>query len=430
VSCPDVAGAGAAVADGPAVSPGVDRTPADRVRAMASEPRLGFSRAAEGGTTRGVKPLPDRTHWVIVGGGFAGAATAWALGRLGAGPGVVVEQESSCGVYASGRNAAMARLAEPDRLVEVLARRSLARIRSLEAEDLRLMRAVGGLTLAGPHGVASLVAEHDSLRAHGVEAELLPAAQARARHACLAAVDFDTALWCPGEGVVDIHALLGLYLSRAREAGFTVHTDCRAEALLIDGGRVRGVQTSTGRVRADVVIDASGAWAGRLGRPGAPLPLQPMRRHVFVSAPDSLVDPEAPLVWLEDAGLYFRPESGGLLLSPCDESAWPPGEPPTDPAAAELLADKIARHAPGLSELAIARSWACLRTFAPDRRPVIGADPGVPGLFHVSGLGGIGMMCSAAIGELAADLLTGRTPDWIDPGPLLASRLMLAPPRS
>ena len=367
---------------------------------------------------------------MIVGGGFAGAATAWALGRLGVGSGVIVEQESSCGVYASGRNAAMARLAEPDRVVEALARRSLDRIRGLEYEELPLMRPVGGLTLAGPHGAASLVAEHDSLRAHGVDAELLSAAQARARHACVAAVEFDTALWCPQEGVVDIHALLGLYLSRAREAGFTVRTGCRAEALLVEGGRVRGVQTSTGEVRADGVIDASGAWAGRLGRPAAPLPLQPMRRHLFVSAPTTLVDAEAPLVWVEDAGFYFRPESGGLLLSPCDESPAPPGEPPTDPAAAELLAEKIARHAPGLSDLAIARSWACLRTFAPDRRPVIGADPGQPGLFHVSGLGGIGMMCSAAIGELAADLLTGRTPDWIDPAPLLVSRLAIAPPRS
>jgi D-arginine dehydrogenase len=117
---------------------------------------------------------------------------------------------------------------------------------------------------------------------------------------------------------------------------------------------------------------------------------------------------------LEDAAFYFRPEGDGLLLSPCDETPMPPGVPSTDPAASELLAEKLARHAPPLADLAIRRSWACLRTFAPDRRPFIGPDPELAGLFHVSGLGGFGMTCSAAIGELAADLLTGRDVSWIE----------------
>jgi D-arginine dehydrogenase len=88
--------------------------------------------------------------------------------------------------------------------------------------------------------------------------------------------------------------------------------------------------------------------------------------------------------------------------------------PSTDPAAAEMLADKLAHHAPGLGNLSLRKAWACLRTFAPDRRPFVGADPDLPGLFHVSGLGGFGMMTSAAVGELAALSVTGRAPDWID----------------
>jgi glycine/D-amino acid oxidase-like deaminating enzyme len=45
---------------------------------------------------------------------------------------------------------------------------------------------------------------------------------------------------------------------------------------------------------------------------------------------------------------------------------------------------------------------------------MIGADPDLPGLLHVSGLGGFGVMTSAAVGELAAELVMGRAPDWID----------------
>jgi D-arginine dehydrogenase len=359
---------------------------------------------------------------VIVGAGFAGAATAWALGRAGLGPGVILEQESSWGVHASGRNAALARLAESDPVIGTLVRRSVAHIRRLEEVPRALIQPVGGLTVTGASGTAAVAREFEILKSHDVAVELLGKSQARRRFACLEAVDFDTALWCRDDGVVDIHALLGLYLSRAREAGFTLHTGCRADALIVEGGRVKGVHTGAGDVRAECVVDAGGAWAGRLG-PTTPLPLQPFRRHLFVSAPTDRVPPDTPPVWVEDVSMYFRPDAGGLLLSPCDETPATPGTPPTDPAAAELLAEKIARCAPRLADLAIRRQWACLRTFAPDRRPVIGDDARLPGLSHVSGLGGIGMMCSAAIGELAALLLTGSTPDWIDPAPLSPARL-------
>jgi D-arginine dehydrogenase len=365
---------------------------------------------------------PSSTGIAIVGAGFAGAATAWALGRAGLGPGLILEQESSWGAHASGRNAAIVRLAEKDAVAGALAWRSLRSLREIDRAVGALVRQVGGLTLAGAGTDAALVPAHRELRAAGTTAELLSREAARTRFAFLRHVTFDTALWCADDGVVDIHALLGFYLAEARAHGFALHTSCRVDGPLVESGRLRGVVTSRGDVRADLVVDAAGAWAGRMAGGPRPLPLQPLRRHLFVSAPVADVTPDAPLVWMDDAGLYFRPESGGLLLSPCDETPWAPGTPPTDPAAAECLAEKMARHAPGFADLSIRRSWACLRTFAPDRRPVIGPDPRLPGLFHVSGLGGFGMMCSAAVGELAAELVAGRSPAWIDPALVAPAR--------
>ena len=252
----------------------------------------------------------------------------------------------------------------------------------------------------------------------------MDAARARARAPLLAGVTFDVGLWCPDEGVVDIHALLADYLRVAREGGFQIHTDCEVEALVASGGRVAGVQTPRGEIGAEVVVDATGAWAGRLGRDRAPLPLQPVRRHLFVSAALDADLSTLPFTWVEDAGFYFRREGDGLLLSPCDQTPSPPCSPSVDPAAAELLAEKLSAGAPGLADLAIRRGWACLRTFTPDHRPAIGFDPQVPGLFHVSGLGGFGMMTSAAVGELAAGLLAGQAPDWIDAGTVAPGRLL------
>jgi D-arginine dehydrogenase len=96
--------------------------------------------------------------------------------------------------------------------------------------------------------------------------------------------------------------------------------------------------------------------------------------------------------------------------------------PALDPEAEDLLVDKLLKHAPGLADISLRRSWACLRTFAPDRLPVIGWDPEIDGLFHVSGLGGFGVTTSLAIGDVASTLICGGVVDWIEVGSFSARR--------
>jgi D-arginine dehydrogenase len=260
------------------------------------------------------------------------------------------------------------------------------------------------------------------LNQRGLHVELLTLPVARDRFPLLRLVRFHEALWCEEEAIADIHALLTFYIQQARATGFELHTNCRADDLIVSQGRVTGVRTSAGDIAADAVIDASGAWAGRLGRGAAPLPLRALRRHLFVFGPPTGGHHDSPFAWVQDAGFYFRPEGDGLLMSPCDETLMVPCEPPTDPAAAELLAEKLSAHAPAFTDLPLRRSWACLRTFSPDRHPFIGADPARPGLYHLSGLGGFGMTTSAAVGELMAEILAGRTPDWIDVAQMAVGR--------
>jgi glycine/D-amino acid oxidase-like deaminating enzyme len=369
-----------------------------------------------------MKLPPDKTRVIIIGAGFAGAATAWALGQTNSGPGIIVEREPTPGVHASGRNAALMRVVETDPVMLTIALRSVARIRQLADGDGELIRSTGSLTLAGRGNLPRLEAAHDALRQARVASELMPLRDARQRFAFLERMHFEAALWCPADGVVDIHALLMTYLEQAKAKHFDLHTGCGADRLLIEGSRVVGVAVGDAEVRADVVVDATGAWAGLLTRERSPLPLQPLRRHLYVSGPLTYVRRNWPYVWLLDGEAYLRAEGDGLLLSPCDETPWLPGAPPTDSTTAMLLAEKLSRCAPGLADLTLRRSWACLRTFAPDRRPVIGPDPVLQGLYHVSGLGGSGMTASAAVGELAAATIAGTRPDWLDPATVAPAR--------
>jgi glycine/D-amino acid oxidase-like deaminating enzyme len=157
------------------------------------------------------------------------------------------------------------------------------------------------------------------------------------------------------------------------------------------------------------VIIAAGAWGATLGAScDAPLPLTPRRRHLVQLATEPRTDARAPVVWALGDELYLRPESGGLLVSPCDTDPWKPEIPAPTEAGLELLAQKLARLAPTLADAAVRRAWACLRTFAPDAAAAIGPDPRLPGLYWLAGLGGHGMTGGMAAGELLAATVTGR----------------------
>ncbi len=119
---------------------------------------------------------------------------------------------------------------------------------------------------------------------------------------------------------------------------------------------------------------------------------------------------------------YFKPEAGGRLwLSPHDET---PSDP-CDCAPEELDVAIAIDRLEGLVDWKVERverSWAGLRSFAPDRRPVYGFDPDVAGFFWCAGQGGFGIQTAPAAAKLAAALLLGRTTE-LDPGPYAPGRL-------
>jgi glycine/D-amino acid oxidase-like deaminating enzyme len=168
-------------------------------------------------------------------------------------------------------------------------------------------------------------------------------------------------------------------------------------------GAVR-VTTSRGVTETRCVVIAAGAWAGDLGAlaGASDLGLSPMHRHLFVSERVADLDPRAPFVWQLDDEFYVRPETGGLLISGCEEELREPHDARPSPTARDALAAKLSRVAPDLVDLGIAHVWACLRTFTRDRRPVIAWDAELPWLYWVAGLGGHGATASPAVGERAA----------------------------
>lgn len=371
--------------------------------------------------------IPSAVEVIVIGAGFAGASTAAALARAGVRNGVLLEREAFPGTHASGRNAGMARQLESDPPVRALTIEGVRRLRTKSVNGCPVLRQSGGLYLMQGGQLGRAKQWIAQLEEQDVPSQFLPVAEARRLFSFLCRFEFDGVVFCPTDGVVDIHALLSDLLAEARQGGFEIVTNCAAESLLLEGAVVRGVRSLRGEIGAQVVVDATGAWAGHLGRAFAALPLKPLRRHLFFGGDPSMLPRDAPLVWDLDAGYYVKPEGAGLLLCPCDETEHAPGTPSVDFDATTLLAEKLLKYAPGLSNVTLRRGWACLRTFAPDRRPVLGWDPDIRGLFHVAGLGGFGVTTSLAIGELASALIRGGVVDWVDASYFSPSREALKP---
>lgn len=359
------------------------------------------------------RELPEQVEVVIAGGGFAGAATACFLARAGIVDVLVLEALDQFGEAASGLNASLVRQVSSDPVTGALLRASVKRIRDESWGEPVDVRWNGSLLLVEGDRGAPLLAAGRAAAAAGLDCVEVGLDEAVARVPVLSGAVVDRALWTPGDGVADISGLLWRYLREARSRGARLVTGCPVTAVEVAGGRVAAVRTARGRVGCRVLVDAAGAWANGLAALAglAPLPFQPYRRHLVVTPPLSWVDGRWPWAWHVTDDWYVRPEVGGLMLSPCDQQAWPPGPAPRDPAVLEDLAEKLAARCPTLANLPVKHWWAGLRTLSTDGRFVLGPDPRLSGFVWAAALGGHGMTGSAAVGEVVASLVAGSAVD-------------------
>lgn len=355
-------------------------------------------------------PSMSSTRVCIIGAGFAGAACAYFLTRAGVRDVVVLEQEEQPGEHASGNNAAMARqfILDPD--IQAMAIRGTQFLYQPpdEVSVRPLIRAIGSLILFDAASEQSMRQAVAAGHARGLPSTVIQRAECEARVPVLSGADFSGAIWTPTDGVVDTHAYLHGLLAAAQARGAHVVTRAMVRAIRrVDGGVE--VATASGTWQCQVLVNAAGAWADGIAEAAgvAPRGLQALRRHLFQSILMPTVDPGWPFVWDNTHEYYFRPESGGLVLCACDETPFAPGIARVDPSTVQQLAEKLARHCPQLADIRVAKTWAGLRTFAPDRKFVIGWDIAAPSFYWLAGLGGHGVTCAAAVGEkAAAEILT------------------------
>lgn len=218
--------------------------------------------------------------------------------------------------------------------------------------------------------------------------------------------EWSEAIWQPQCADIDVAALHQHYLRAAKAAGVELVTRARIEGVERDGAGWL-LRSSDGRHwRVDAIANAAGAWADTLAEMAGAcaLGIQPLQRTMLQLKAEPALPRSGPLTLDISGQFYFKPESGGSMwFSPHDETPMPPCDAaPEELAVAEGL-DRLERVIE-TKTLKVERTWAGLRSFAPDRKPVIGWDAHVPGFFWFAGQGGFGIQTAPAAARLAGQV--------------------------
>lgn len=220
------------------------------------------------------------------------------------------------------------------------------------------------------------------------------------------------ALWLPEVAQVRNPRLVQALRAALLGRGVRLMTDTAVRALLIERERIRGVLTEQGRLPADTVVIAAGAWSGELFRDlGEALPVQPVRGQMllFQARPGQVTR------IILHQGHYVIPRRDGHVLVGSTLEYVGFDKRTTAAAAAELGA--VARAlVPALAAAPLEQHWAGLRPGSPHGIPLICAHPRVAGLYLNAGHFRNGVVMGPAAARLLADLLLAQKTS-IDPTP-------------
>jgi sarcosine oxidase, subunit beta len=360
---------------------------------------------------------------IIVGGGIIGASIAYHLTKKGVRDVIVLERDR-LGSGSTGKNAGGIRLQFSSEINVRLSQRSLPHIERF-ADEIGTdphFRQVGYLFLITTDRDTDAFERSLAMWSRlGVPAGKITAAEARALFPEARTGDVRFATFCPKDGYADPTSMLNGYVARGREAGVLFNEGAEVTQISCANGAVT-VDTRTDQYTAAHVVDAAGPWAAQVAKlAGVDLPIQPLRRHIFVTETVPGLTADFPLTIEFASGLYAHRESGGVLLGMADPNEKPGFDESVNWDFMPTVVERALSRFPILEKTSIKTGWAGLYEDTPDKHPILGTVDGVDGFISAAGFSGHGVMHAPATGELIAELIVDRKTS-LDIAPLGASR--------
>ena len=368
--------------------------------------------------------LPSQAGIVIVGGGIAGCSTAYHLAKMGRTDVLLLEQ----GKLTSGTTwhaAGLVGQMRPNRNMTVMSKYGIGLYASLEAETglATGWKQCGSVNVAStPERMQVLRKQAAMANSFGVECHVISAQEAGERYPILRTDDLQGGLWLPGDGKANPADLCMSLAKGARNRGVAMHEGIRVTGVLVERGKVVGIQTTQGDVRCEVLVNCAGQWARQFGRlAGVNVPLYSAEHFYIVTGKIGGVHPMLPVMRDPDGFIYYKEEVGGLVMGGFEPVAKPwKIDPVPDDFQFQLLGEDWDQFEP-LMKNAIHRT-PCLETaeikmllngpesFTPDGNFILGEAPECANYFVCAGFNSAGIANSGGAGRLIAEWIVGGEP--------------------
>ncbi len=368
---------------------------------------------------------------LIVGGGVMGTSIAYALAQRRAGK-VTLLEKSFLGAGSSGKSGAIIRQHYSNRLTAAMAQWSL---RVFERFD----DVVGGPSVFTRTGMVLVVGEGDragleanlamqrelGIDVHLVSPQVLADIDPNARLA-----EGEVAAFEAEAGYVEAVQVVASYADAARREGADIRLGVEVRNILVQGGKVAGVETNEGRYDSRCVILATGPWAARLGQDlKINLPVQACRTQVALYRHPVDFGRRGAVYGDFVHGIYFKPTHGDMVHagSLAGEETSSPVDPDSYNEAADgdwlrQVRQSLSRRYPAMHRSYGRGGFGALYAITPDWHPILDRLPGIEGAWCAIGFSGHDFKMSPIVGQLMSELIVDGQARTMDVSPLRLAR--------
>ena len=230
--------------------------------------------------------------------------------------------------------------------------------------------------------------------------------------------DIEFAAYEPESGYADPTLTTNSFLTAAKERGAVYMQDCAVNGAQITGGKITSVQTTRGDFSAPIIINAAGAWAGKVSDLfGVPIPLDTWTHDVaHIRRPPQIG--EHPTVIDSSLSMYFRPDSGGLTLVALEDDSRLGESADADlsyvaKGFVDRAIDRICKRVPAMEAGSYHSSHVGRDSLTPDQRAIIG-ETRLQGYYLATGFSGTGFKLSPAVGLCVSELVLDGKANTVD----------------
>lgn len=371
--------------------------------------------------------MHTHSRTVVIGGGITGCSIAFHLAERGWNDVVLVEK----GELTSGTTFHSVGLVTQFRTSSALMQLqnySISLYNRLKADvgDALGWYQVGSLRLASsPAQYKNLQRNISRAKGLGLNVEMISPAEARQIFPVMTDENLYGAVYIPDDGWLDPNGITTELARRAKQLGAEINTGVRVTDIERDAkGRVCAVNTDHGRIETEIVVNAAGQWAPRLGEMvGVNLPMTPvMHQYLLTRAlPGHELPKQTPVVRDPDNLVYIREEAGGFLIGGFEANpkawavngvAWEFSQqllPPEWDLFQELIKGAI-RRVPEIENAEIVKLINGPDAITPDGHYALGPVPTVPGLWVAAGMSLNGIAGAGGVGRVMAEWIMDGAP--------------------